>query len=128
MCLAAAVLLTACALPAHKVAEVDSYVARHQAAAEDCDESAPERCAVPSPLLERGQANVRAGRHHAGRPFRFVLNGASPFPPYPSDVVGSMTFLTSVTLLAGKPPLVMVTFLIASALKTEKKPSRWETL
>jgi phosphatidylserine/phosphatidylglycerophosphate/cardiolipin synthase-like enzyme len=65
MSLAAAVLLTACALPAHKVAEVDSYVARHQAAAEDCDESAPERCAVPSPLLELGQANVGAGRHHA---------------------------------------------------------------
>jgi putative cardiolipin synthase len=62
--LAAAVLLTGCALPARKAAEVDSRVEAYLKAAENCPPSHADRCAVPSPLLELGEANVAAGRHH----------------------------------------------------------------
>lgn len=57
-------------------------------------------------LIAPTNAQGRACRHHAGRPSRFSLNGARPLAVYPSEVVGSMMVLTSVTLLAGKPPLV----------------------
>ena len=62
--LAAALLLTACALPARKAAQVDDYVERHRATANHCAPSAPNRCAIPSPLLELGQASAATGRHH----------------------------------------------------------------
>ncbi|MEJ2399900.1 MAG: phospholipase D family protein [Xanthomonadales bacterium] len=61
--LAAMLLLSACALPERKRVEIDTYVAQHQEVAQNCA-SAPDRCAVPSPLLELGQINSAAGRHH----------------------------------------------------------------
>jgi phosphatidylserine/phosphatidylglycerophosphate/cardiolipin synthase-like enzyme len=62
--LAAVLLLAACALPARKAAEIDDFVARNQAVAQDCAPAAADRCAVPSPLLELGRADIAAGRHH----------------------------------------------------------------
>jgi len=60
----AAALLSGCALTEHKTAEIDAFVLRHQAVGQSCAETAAPRCALESPLLELGKADVDAGRHH----------------------------------------------------------------
>ena len=59
-----ALLLGGCALTERKTAEIDTFVLRHQAVGQSCAETAAPRCALESPLLELGKANVAAGRHH----------------------------------------------------------------
>jgi len=58
------ILLTACALPARKVAEVDRQVERHRATGLECSLADTTRCAAPSPLLELAEANGASGKHH----------------------------------------------------------------
>jgi phosphatidylserine/phosphatidylglycerophosphate/cardiolipin synthase-like enzyme len=55
--------LGGCSLSAKKVEEVDRRVEQHQEYGIDC-QFGTDRCALPSPLLELGQADAKSGRHH----------------------------------------------------------------
>jgi len=58
------ILVTACALPARKVAEVDRQVEDHRETRLVCEAAVGSNFAAPSPLLELAEANGKAGKHH----------------------------------------------------------------
>lgn len=61
--LAAFLFLSACSLSAKKVREVDLRVANEQETGLTCNQSAIDRCAAPSPVLDLGEKAAREGNH-----------------------------------------------------------------
>jgi len=63
VCLAA-LALGACALSPGKVRQVDARVTAQREVALSCLPQTAGRCAIASPVLELGDADVRQGKHH----------------------------------------------------------------
>jgi phosphatidylserine/phosphatidylglycerophosphate/cardiolipin synthase-like enzyme len=57
-------MLGACALSPEKVREVDARVSAQQQVTLSCTPPRPHHCAIPSPLLSLGKADVNGSRHH----------------------------------------------------------------
>jgi phosphatidylserine/phosphatidylglycerophosphate/cardiolipin synthase-like enzyme len=62
--LLAVALLPACSLSQKKVRAVDAQVSASREVSLDCPASRPDRCALPSPLMDFGREAVAEGRHH----------------------------------------------------------------